>query len=75
MSGTVQADGWYTNDGMLAGRPGAVDRALWARGIRPTRLSKYATSLAVLRPDLPAHPWTRSIRRHLPAAAGSGAAA
>ena len=58
-----------------AGRPGAVDRALWARGIRPTRLSKYATSLAVLRPDLPAHPWTRSIRRHLPAAAGSGAAA
>lgn len=41
-----------------------VDRLLWARGHRPTRISKYATGLAALRPDLPAAPWRRTLRRH-----------
>ncbi len=36
-----------------AGGAGAVDRALWASGIRPARISKYCTSLAALRPDSP----------------------
>ncbi|WP_323794095.1 polyphosphate polymerase domain-containing protein [Nocardioides sp.] len=36
-----------------------VDRALWAQGHRPTRISKYATGLALLLPDLPAHRWHR----------------
>ncbi|WP_062200182.1 VTC domain-containing protein [Demequina salsinemoris] len=44
---------------------GAVDRALWARGIRPTRVSKYCTSMAALRPDLPANRWARTLRRHV----------
>ncbi len=35
---------------------GVVDRALWAHGHRPARLSKYATSLAALRPELPRLP-------------------
>lgn len=43
---------------------GAADRALWARGHRPAPLSKYATGLAALRPDLPATPWRRTLRRH-----------
>ena len=58
-----------------AGGAGAVDRALWARGIRPARLSKYCTSLAALRPELPSNRWSRSIRRYLPTAAAPAAAA
>jgi hypothetical protein len=41
-----------------------VDRLLWRRGQRPGRISKYATGLAALRPDLPATPWQRTLRRH-----------
>ncbi|WP_203566613.1 polyphosphate polymerase domain-containing protein [Aestuariimicrobium ganziense] len=58
-------------------RPGRADRALWAAGIRPVRLSKYATGMALthglkanrwhrttslLRADLnPPHPSTKSL--------------
>lgn len=41
-----------------------ADRLLWSRGHRPTSISKYATGLAALRPDLPAVPWRRLMRRH-----------
>lgn len=54
---------------------GAVDRALWASGIRPARISKYCTSLAALRPELPSNRWSRSIRRYVPTAAAPAAAA
>jgi len=50
-------------------RPGAVDRALWAHGIRPTRVSKFCTSLAAIQPELPSNRWTRTLRRHLNPAA------
>src|SRR5690606_14962762 len=43
-----------------------VDRLLWDHGFRPTRISKYATGLAALYPDLPATPWRRTLRRHFP---------
>jgi hypothetical protein len=46
-----------------------VDRLLWARGHRPTSISKYATGLAALRPDLPSAPWRRLLRRHFHPAA------
>ena len=56
-------------------RAGDVDRALWALGIRPARVSKYCTSLAALRPELPANRWARTLRRHVivpqPALAGA----
>ncbi|BCY07427.1 polyphosphate polymerase domain-containing protein [Actinoplanes sp. L3-i22] len=42
-----------------------VDRLLWAHGHRPARISKYATGLAALRPELPSAPWRRTLRRHL----------
>ncbi|ROO58435.1 VTC domain-containing protein [Micromonospora sp. Llam0] len=42
----------------------AADRLLWRGGIRPMRISKYATGLAALRPDLPDGPWRRTLRRH-----------
>ena len=35
-----------------------------AHGYRPQRISKYATGLAALRPDLPAARWRRTLHRH-----------
>ena len=57
-----------------AGGAGAADRALWASGTRPARISKYGTSLAALRPELPSNRWSRSIRRHVLTAARDAAA-
>ncbi|MFD6134120.1 polyphosphate polymerase domain-containing protein [Isoptericola sp. NPDC060257] len=48
--------------------PSSADRALWRAGHRPDRISKYATGLATLRPDLPDHPWRRLRRERLGAA-------
>ncbi|WP_309134780.1 polyphosphate polymerase domain-containing protein [Cellulomonas sp.] len=42
-----------------------ADRLLWAHGHRPVRISKYATGLAALRPELPATRWNRTLHRHL----------
>ncbi|WP_402468646.1 polyphosphate polymerase domain-containing protein [Isoptericola aurantiacus] len=47
--------------------PSSADRLLWRSGHRPDRISKYATGLAVLRPDLPDHPWRRLRRERLTA--------
>jgi hypothetical protein len=46
-------------------RPTAVDRWLWAHQVRPSKMSKYCTALAVMQPDLPANKWGRVISRHL----------
>lgn len=46
-----------------AGPACAADRALWALGQRPVRVSKYATLLAALDPQLPAHRWRPALRR------------
>lgn len=45
-----------------AGRPTDADRLLWELGHRPTSVSKFCTSLAALRPELPANRWTRALR-------------
>ncbi|MFC7532290.1 polyphosphate polymerase domain-containing protein [Actinoplanes sp. GCM10030250] len=71
---------WTATDGRELSLPGVavietktssavspVDRLLWACGHRPVSLSKYATGLAALRPDLPATPWRRLLRRHFTA--------
>ncbi|MBE4718766.1 polyphosphate polymerase domain-containing protein [Pseudarthrobacter sp. AB1] len=42
---------------------GPLDRHLWAHGIRPSRISKFATGMAALCPDLPANRWNRTLRR------------
>ncbi len=39
--------------------PSAADRRLWRAGHRPASVSKYATGLAALRPDLPRNRWNR----------------
>lgn len=49
------------------GGASAADRALWALGHRPSRISKYATGLVVLDPALGGRPWRRTLRRSLAA--------
>lgn len=39
-----------------------VDRLLWSLGHRPRAISKYATGLAALRPELPANRWRPVLR-------------
>lgn len=43
-------------------RPSPADRLLWRLGHRPCGISKYATGLAALRPDLPGNRWHRLLR-------------
>lgn len=45
---------------------GALDRHLWSHGVRPTRISKFATGLAALDPSLPANRWHRTVSGSLP---------
>lgn len=44
-------------------RPGAADHYLWDHGHRPTRLSKYATGMALLDPALTGNRWHRTLQR------------
>ena len=46
------------------GQAGSMDRLLWSLGHRPRRISKYATGLAALHPDLPDNRWHRTLRDH-----------
>ena len=45
---------------------GALDRHLWAHGVRPSRISKFATGLAALCPDLPSNRWHRTLMQDFP---------
>jgi hypothetical protein len=45
------------------GAAGPADRILWELGVRPARVSKFCTSLAAMRPDLPANRWTQALHR------------
>jgi hypothetical protein len=53
-------------------RASTADHLLRSLGHRPVRMSKYATSLAALRTELPSNRWTRALRapwtRSVPAA-------
>jgi hypothetical protein len=46
------------------GSAGSFDRWLWRHGVRPERISKYSTAIAVLHPGLPANRWHRTLSRH-----------
>ncbi len=41
---------------------GPLDRHLWSHGVRPSRISKFATGMAALCPDLPSNRWHRTRR-------------
>ena len=47
-----------------AGAPSAADRWLWSHGIRPEKISKFATCLAALHAELPSNKWHRTLTRH-----------
>ncbi len=47
-----------------AGTPSSVDRLLWKVGCRPVKLSKYATGMAAMHPELPANRWAPVLRAH-----------
>lgn len=49
-----------------ASRASELDRILWRCGVRPAGVSKFATGLAAMRPDLPSNRWHRVLRRHFP---------
>ena len=46
--------------------PSAADKLLWQIGCRPVSVSKYATGLALLRPELPSNRWHRLINKIQP---------
>lgn len=52
-----------TKSGSAAGQ---LDKYLWKNGIRPSRISKFATGLAILKPELPANRWHRTLRHNMP---------
>lgn len=41
-----------------------ADATLLSLGVRPVRISKYCAGVALLHPELPANPWSRTLRRH-----------
>ena len=45
--------------------PSPADRALWDAGHRSARISKYATGMALLHPELPANRWYRTLTHEL----------
>ncbi|MDO4897751.1 MAG: polyphosphate polymerase domain-containing protein [Rothia sp. (in: high G+C Gram-positive bacteria)] len=61
----------YTAAGMViietksGSAPSVADKHLWRAGIRPAKISKFATGMAALNPDLPSNKWNRTIARHL----------
>ncbi len=61
----IRYDGALIVETKVARHAGDVDRALWATGMRPARVSKYCTSLAALQPELPSNRWNRTLHRHL----------
>lgn len=52
-----------------AARASSLDRLLWRGGVRPVGISKFATGLAALHPDLPSNKWSRVLRTHFAPAA------
>ncbi|WP_257210425.1 polyphosphate polymerase domain-containing protein [Actinomyces ruminis] len=63
----ASADGLVIVETKNPATPSPVDRLLWARGHRPAKISKYATGMALLNPQLPANKWHRVLGRELAA--------
>ncbi|GGJ36983.1 polyphosphate polymerase domain-containing protein [Paenarthrobacter histidinolovorans] len=62
---------WVLDDAVVVetksgSAPGPLDRHLWANGVRPCRISKFATGMAALHPELPANRWNQTLRRRMP---------
>jgi len=69
--GTLQSVSFprtYVVETKSLGERTIADEWLWAHGIRPAKVSKYATSFAMMDPTLPANRWSRTIRDLMPTA-------
>lgn len=61
----------YTATGMViietksGSAPSVADKHLWRAGIRPSKISKFATGLAALNPELTSNKWNRTIARSM----------
>jgi len=66
----VRTGGWLSRPELAiietksSGRPSGMDRLLWSLGHRPDRISKYATALAAMQPQLPSNKWRPILREH-----------
>lgn len=60
---SVDLGSWVVVETKSGSAATSVDRWLWSRGIRPSRVSKFATSLAMMEPMLPKNKWHRTIQR------------
>lgn len=58
----LRAPGLVVIETKSGSSPSNLDRLLWASGHRPRRISKYATAMAALDPDLPRNRWNRTLR-------------
>ncbi len=63
---TVALSDRYVVETKSTGVPSRADRWLWSIGCRPEKISKFATGLAALHPELPSNKWHRTLRRHFP---------
>ncbi|WP_022867167.1 polyphosphate polymerase domain-containing protein [Schaalia vaccimaxillae] len=61
---SIQAPNLVVVETKSGSSPSQLDHLLWAAGHRPTRISKYATGLAALDPQLPTNRWHRTLGRH-----------
>lgn len=62
---TASANGLVIVETKTPATPSPADRLLWAQGHRPAKISKYATGMALLHPQLPANKWHRVLGREL----------
>ncbi len=60
---SIDLSSWVVVETKSGSAATSVDRWLWSRGIRPSRVSKFGTSLAMMEPTLPRNKWHRTIQR------------
>lgn len=60
--GRMERPGMAIVETKSASSASGLDRLLWRHGHRPATVSKYATGLAALRPQLPRNRWARLLR-------------
>lgn len=70
-SGLVRPDRMAIVETKSAGGANELDRLLWRAGLRPRRISKYASGIALLHPRLPANRWHRLLREDFPERRGA----
>lgn len=62
---TYLAQGMVIIETKSGSAPSVADKHLWRAGIRPTKISKFATGMAALNPTLVSNKWNRTIARNI----------